>query len=70
MFYNITRTINEEFLVAQQVKDTALSSLQLRLLLWLGFDPLPGYFHMPRVWPKKKLKEQLMRSGFNSNGYD
>ena len=31
---------------ALRVKDPALS------LLWLGFDPWPGNFHMPRV--KKK----------------
>lgn len=53
MFYNITRTINEEFLVAQQVKDTALSSLQLRLLLWLGFDPWSWNFNMLWAWGKK-----------------
>ena len=34
------------------VKDPALSLLCLRLLLWHGFDPWPGNFHMPQVWPK------------------
>ena len=39
--------------MAQQVKDPALSLPWLRLLLWNGFDPWPGTFHMPWVWPKK-----------------
>ena len=34
--------------MAQRVKDTALS------LLGLQFDPCPGNFHMPRVWPKRE----------------
>ena len=41
-------------LVAQQVKDPALSLLQLRWLLWCGFDPWPRFFCMPWVWPKRK----------------
>ena len=41
-------------LVAQQVKDSVLSLQWLRLLLWHGFDPWPGNFHVPWVWPKKK----------------
>ena len=34
--------------VAQWVKDLALS------LLWRGFDPWPGNFHIPWLWPKIK----------------
>ena len=41
-------------LVAQKVKDLALSLLWLWLLLWCGFDPWPGNFHMPQVWPKNQ----------------
>ena len=40
--------INRSSLVTQWVKDPALS------LLWRGFDPWPGNFLMPWVWPKKK----------------
>ena len=40
-------------LVAQQVKDLALSLLWYWLLLWYGFDPWPGNFHMPHVHPNK-----------------
>ena len=35
-------------LVAQQVKDPALS------LPWLGFSPWPGNFSMPQAQPKSK----------------
>lgn len=34
--------------MAQWVEDQALLWLQLR------FDPWPGNFHMPQVWPKKE----------------
>ena len=40
-------------LVAQQVKNLALSLLWLRSLLWCEFDPWPGNFCVPRVWTKK-----------------
>ena len=33
--------------VAQQAKDLALPLQQLGSLLWWGFDPWPGKFHMP-----------------------
>ena len=39
--------------MVQWVKDPALSLQQLRLLLWLGFDPWPRNFHRLRMWPKK-----------------
>ena len=40
-------------MVAQQVKDLALSLQWLSLLLWYGFDPLSGNFHT-QVQPKKR----------------
>ena len=42
-----------EFLVVQWVNDPALPQLWLRLLLWCGFYPWPGNFHMLWVQPKK-----------------
>ena len=41
----------------QQVKDPAVSLQQLRLLLWRGFHPWPGNFHMPQAQPKKEEEE-------------
>ena len=43
-------------LVAQWVKDLALSPQQLRSLLWHRFYAWPGNFHMPWVQAKKKKK--------------
>ena len=40
------------------VVDLALSLQQLRLLLWHGFNPWPGIFHMPWRWPKKRKKKR------------
>ena len=40
--------------MVQQVKDPVLSPQQLKVLLWRGFDPWPGDFHMPWVPQKKK----------------
>ena len=40
------------FLVAQQVKDSALPLLWLESLLWYGFDSWPGNFCMSWPWPK------------------
>ena len=40
--------------MVQQVKDLVLSLPWLRLLLWHGFDPWPGNFHMPGMQPKNK----------------
>ena len=57
------------------VQDPALSLLRLGSLLWLGFDPWPGDFHMLRVWPEKKSSElqllypQTPRLGFPSPGF-
>ena len=39
------------------VKDPAWS------LLWLGFDPWPGNFHMPRERPKKR---EVVKTGTTS----
>lgn len=40
-------------LVVQQFKDPVLSLKQPMLLLWIGFDPWPKFFHMPQVRPKR-----------------
>uniref|UniRef100_A0A8D1VGH1 glutathione transferase n=1 Tax=Sus scrofa TaxID=9823 RepID=A0A8D1VGH1_PIG len=45
----------KEFPVAQRVKDLALSLQWLGLLLWRGFDPWPGNFHMLRRQQKKPV---------------
>ena len=37
----------------QQVKGLTLSLQRLRSLLWQGFSPWPGNFHMPWAWPKR-----------------
>ena len=42
----------EEFLVAQWIRDLALSLQWLRSLPWHGFDPWPGNFHI--TWVQKK----------------
>ena len=54
-------------LVAQQVKDPVLSLLWLSLLLWVGFNPWPQNFCMPRTPPKtnkqKKKKKKKKKKG-------
>ena len=45
---------NGSSLVAQKVKDLALSLQWLGLLLWRRSDPWPGNYHVPWVWPKKR----------------
>ena len=42
-------------LVAQWVKDPALSLQWLQSRLWLSFEPWPGNFHMT-VQPKRKIR--------------
>ena len=37
------------------VKDPALS------LLWRGFNPWPGNFCIPQVWPKQKTKTSVLQ---------
>ena len=52
--------------MAQQVKDPALPQPWRRLKLWYGFDPWPGNFHMPQMWPKKKkmvIKHHYIEKG-------
>ena len=44
--------------MAQQVKDMVLSLLWFRSVLWCGFSPWPGNFHMLWVWQKKKKKKK------------
>ena len=39
--------------MVQWVKDLVLSLWWLQSLLWHGFDPWPGNFHILRAWPKK-----------------
>ena len=41
-------------LVAQGVKDPALSLQRLGTLLWHRLDPWLRNFHMPGAWQKKK----------------
>ena len=57
----------------QQVKDLVLSLQQLRSLLWHGFNPWPGNFHMPQAWPKKcefvTLSNFHLRNYFTSLGF-
>ena len=43
---------NRSSLVAQWVKDLVLSLLWLRSLLWPGFHPWSGNFHMLKVMPE------------------
>ena len=45
-------------LVAQQVKDSALS------LLWYEASPCPRNFFTLLVWPKKKKKKKPVLNGF------
>ena len=44
--------------MAQQVKDLVLSLQQLGSLLWHGFDPWLGNFHILWEWQKKKKKKK------------
>ena len=49
--------------VAQWIKDPVLSLLWYRSLLWHGFDPWPGNFHLWWAQPKKKKeKEEYLRN--------
>ena len=45
-----------EFHVAQWVQYPALSLQWLESLLWLGFDPWPGNFHVLWVGPKRRTE--------------
>ena len=52
-------------LMAQWVKDLALSLLGLWLQLWLGFDPRLRNFHVLQMWPKNKQKKTLTIEGID-----
>ena len=43
-------------------KDPVLS------LLWHGFNPWPGKFHMPWMWPKKKKRRRKKQKWGSSRG--
>ena len=45
-------------LVVQHDKDLVLSLQRLGLLLWCGFKPWPGNFHVLQMQPKKKKKRE------------
>ena len=47
-------------LVVEWVKGPALSLKRLGLLLWHGFYPWPGNFHMLWAWPKNEI---ILREG-------
>ena len=53
--------------VVQQVKDPVLLQLWCRLQLWLGSNPWPRNFSMPRVWLKKKKKSTVVSSTAGGN---
>ena len=53
-FVTLYKKVLRSSLVVEGVEDLALSLQQLRSLLWRGFDPWPGNFHMLQLWPKKK----------------
>ena len=46
------------------LKDPVLPQLWHRLQLQIGFDPWPGNFHMPQVWPLKKICTKDMNRHF------
>ena len=48
--------------MAQRVKDLESSLQRVGSRLWLRFDPWPGKFHMPRAWPKTKVRCSEIRS--------
>ena len=42
-------------------KDPALSVQHFWSLLWRGFDPWPGNFHMLQAWPKQNVNDMSLR---------
>ena len=61
---NFKERIARSSLVAQWVKNLAMSQQQLRWLLWHGFNPWPccwpRSFHMLPAQPKKKKEQKGM----------
>ena len=53
-FTSILKAHMREFPVAQWVKALVLSLKWLGSLLWCGFDPWFGNFHMPWLGPERK----------------
>ena len=56
--YGFVKKCSRSFLVAQQVKDPALSLLRLRSLLWHGFDPWSRNLHALWVRQKRNKKQK------------
>ena len=56
-------------LVAQQVKDVALSLQWLWLLLWCGFSPQPGNLCMTPAQPTKKGKQVKLEKVSGAPGW-
>ena len=55
--------------MAQLVKDPVLPLWQLGSLLWYGFDFWPRNFHMPQVWSKKKIKQEISADSLAKKRY-
>ena len=55
--------VQESSLLAQQIKDLALSLQLLRSLLWLRFDPWPGNFCMLKARRKEGGGEKKSPGG-------
>ena len=49
------------YLVAWWIMDLMLSLQQFGSLLWCGFDPWQGKFHMPRRCSQKKKRNNSIR---------
>ena len=55
IYFSFPKTLPE---VAQWVnKDLVLLLEHFESLLWHRFNPWPGNFHVPQVWPKNKKNE-------------
>jgi len=50
-------------LVAQRVKDLALSLQEVGLSLWHKFNPWPGNFHMPWACPTPTPQNMCLKNG-------
>lgn len=53
VYLGVLKISDRSCLVAQWVKDPALSLQRPGSLLWQGFDLWSGKFHMPQAWLKK-----------------